>query len=126
MSRPGDILVRRRAIEALVSLREEGMPFLIRMLKCFQKKEMPMAADNVIRSLKPELVHFNDIQVLVDCLDDGFCKDFTRMVTLEQLAKRKDVKRHLKQITWLTQDLLKSDKYGQDAKDLIESIGKKE
>jgi hypothetical protein len=126
MTRPGDSIVRQRTIQALVSLREEGIPFLIRMLKYFQKKEMPMAADNVIRSLKPELVHFNDVHVLVDCLDDGFCKDFTRMVTLEQLAKRKDMKKHLKRIAWLTQDLLRSDKYGQDAKELIETIGQKE
>jgi len=125
MTRPSDRIVREQTIEALVSLREEGMPLLIRLLKYFQKKEMPMAADNVIRSLKPDLVHFNDVHVLVDCLDDGFCKDFTRMVTLEQLAKRKDVKKHLNRIMRLTQDLLKSDKYGQDAKDLIETIGQK-
>lgn len=126
MERPTDKVVRQRTIEALESLREEGMPFLVQLLQYYRKKDMPVAIDNVLRAMKPQLIHFNDLRAVVDCLDEFSCKDFTRMMALEHLAKRKESKKYLRRIKSLAEDLMNSAKYGPDAKELVEKIGSNE
>jgi hypothetical protein len=99
---------------------------MIKMLQQFQKKELPVPTDNVLRAMKPEYVHVNDLHVVVDCLDDLYCKDFTRILALEHLAKRRESRKYLPKIKIAVEDLIKSDKYGSDAKELVARIAAKE
>jgi hypothetical protein len=125
MARPTDQIIRQRTIGALAALKDEGMPFMVKLLQTNQKENLPTAIDSVLRAMKPEFIHFNDLHVIVDCLDDKHCKDFTRMLALEHLAKRKESKKHLKRIKALADDLMESEKHQAKAKELVDAIGAK-
>jgi hypothetical protein len=120
-ARPNDLIARQRTIDALAHLNSEGMPFLTKLLRGYQKRSILMGVDSTVRAIKPEHLHSNDLPTLVDCLDSDY-KDFTRMVVLERLAKHKGAKKHLVRIRSLVDDLLKSEKYGVGAQDCLDAI----
>jgi hypothetical protein len=121
LARPDDPMVRQRTIDALAHLDSEGVPFLMKLLQRYQKRRFQQGVDSVVRAIKPEHLHYNDLPALVDCLDDDY-KQFTRMVVLERLAKHKGAKKHIRRIASFVDDLLKSEKYGADAQDCLDAI----
>jgi hypothetical protein len=126
MARPKDENYRRRTLRALASLNAEGMPFLIKLLQDYQKKRLAEPLDKVLRAMKPALIHFNDLHLFVDCLDQECCKEFTRIVALEHLAQHKESRKYIIKIRSLVDDLMKSEKYGEQTKELVETIARKE
>jgi serine/threonine protein kinase len=126
MSRPKDDKYREQTLKAFEALGAEGMPFLVKLLQDYQKKKLQHPVDQVLRAMKPELIHSNDLRLLLDCLDEECCKDFTRMMALEYLSKRKESKKYIIKIQSLVEDLTKSPKYKDQAKEFMDTLAKKD
>jgi flagellar biosynthesis GTPase FlhF len=110
---------------ALIALQEEGMPFLINSLG---NQVTPQGADIFLRLIKIELVHYNDLDKIVACLDKKRSFIPTRMLALDYLRKRKESSKHTKTIEMLVKDLLSAPQHKakvQESLDAINSAGDK-
>lgn len=92
---------REQARFALAALKEEGMPFLLALLK----EARVIDVEGILRVIRPEFVHPNDAGVLVACLDKQKARFNGRMTALQYLAKIAGSKKHIKRIRGLTVDI---------------------
>ena len=104
---------------ALIALQEEGMPFLINSLGY---QVTPQGVDTFLRLIKIELVHYNDLDKIVACLDKKRCLLPTRLLALDYLRKRKESSKQAKTIEMLVKDLLSASQYKSKVQEALDAI----
>ena len=77
------------------------------------------APGNLIQTMFLADVHYNDLPVLVDCLEKGKCNNTVRIQILRSLVNRKEAKRYSKRIETLCEDLTKLPNSGFDVMEML-------
>jgi hypothetical protein len=122
ISSPNSLLVQTKAAEALAALQAEGVPFLLDFL---QKQTTPVGRDAVLRRIRVEYVHRNDLGKLVACLDRTRALPETRMVVLRLLHNRSaDLRDHVGKIDMLVKDLLLNPVFKNEARSIMADLHK--
>jgi hypothetical protein len=115
LDRPQNARVHAQVTKALPALKEEGAPFLLDWLG---RQSTPKDRNTVLRLIRVEHIHRNDLHKLLPCLDQKKNSSATRLLALEYLEKRaKDLKRKLAmEIELLADDLLTDSRLKEDTR----------
>jgi hypothetical protein len=114
VARPLDATIQSQASEALVALKEEGMPYLLTFLDKamalgpkgqvgIQVKQKGIQA--ILDLINPDYIHPNDLSRIVACLKAGSATNATRVQALRYLAKHEKSKSYIDKIQMLVTDL---------------------
>jgi DNA-directed RNA polymerase subunit RPC12/RpoP len=114
--------LRIQALDALAALKEEGIPYLLRLLPSYISMD---ERDDVFERINPDFVHPNDVPRIIDCLNLAQYSLTTRMRALRALTRIPGAKRHLKGIREAVDDLTDRPKYEAEVKSLLTTIAQK-
>jgi hypothetical protein len=134
VTRLRDATIQSNASEALVALKEEGMPYLLTFLEKamapdpkgqvgIQMKQRGVQA--ILDLINPDYIHPNDLSKIVACLKAGSAADATRVQALRYLAKHAKSGSYIDRIQTLVADLQKSQRYQEEVNKLLATINGK-
>jgi hypothetical protein len=109
----------QEAINSLMALKEEGTPFL---LEALQKQTTTQGRAFYLQALKGELVHPNDVPVVMSALAVNKNQIQTRMVALRTLAKNPGAKKHYQKIREMVADLFPNNNVKLEVAELLKTI----
>ena len=109
------------AINALIGLKEEGIPFL---LEALQNQTTTQGRALYLQALKGELIHSNDIPVIIGSLTSNKNLIQTRMIALRILAKNPSSKKYYEKIRTMVADLFPNNNVKVELTELLKTIGK--
>lgn len=109
------------AVNALIILKEEGVPFL---LEALQNQTTTQGRALYLQALKGELVHSNDIPVIIGSLTSNKNLIQTRMIALRILSKNPSSKKHYEKIRSMVADLFPNNNVKVEVAELLKTIGK--
>ena len=111
----------QEAINSLMILKDEGVPFL---LEALQKQTTTQGRAFYLQAIKGELVHPNDIPVIIGSLAANKNQIQTRMIALRTLAKNPGSKKHYEKIRGMVADLFPNNNVKVEVAELLKAIAK--
>lgn len=117
---PQNARIQKQATSALVTLRAEGVPFL---LDALQKVSVsPQATGVVLPLVAPQYIHYNDLPKIIACLDGQRYPVAIRMTALRMLGANKESKRYSALIQVAVSDL-QATQYKRTIEAILQAIG---